>query len=188
MRPCVDLAIPEPAETAARTGNWRRLSVGVIRTMRYVLLSVCIALLLAATGCETSGQEENGAPPPIRVEPAPENHLYSISRVILEEVSVSHGSLDRSYPGAGRGSPCVIVKGRIRNMELDQSRVVLFAHGFNHAGQRVAETLDADGEISGQIVLQLEHGETGDFTLHLTECEETEVIRIFVFTYASNES
>ena len=82
----------------------------------------------------------------------------------------------------------MIIEGRIRNMELDQSRVVLFAHGFNGAGQRVAETLDADGEITGQLVLLLQHGERGDFTLHLSESEETEVIRIFALTYAGNAS
>ncbi len=144
--------------------------------------------MLAAMGCGADGSGGSQAGVSIRVEPSPEGNLYAFARVVLVDVTLGPGTYIRRHAGGTSTIPCVVVEGQVRNMDMDHDRVALFAYGYDLAGQRVAETLDADGEIAGQIVLQLEHGETGHFTLHLTECEETEVIRIFAFTYAGSES
>ncbi|NLE94432.1 MAG: hypothetical protein GX600_01935 [Dehalococcoidia bacterium] len=156
--------------------------------MRFVTAALCIMLVLAAAGCGTDGSAGSAAGSAIRVEPSPEGNLYAFARVVLVDVTLSPGTCVQRGAGGTSSIPCVVVQGQVRNMDLDHDRVALFAYGYDIAGQRVAETLDADGEIAGQIVLQLEHGDTGDFALHLSECDETEVIRIFAFTYAGSES
>jgi len=168
MRPCVEFRSP-PAEKPA----WDE-------TMRNALV-ILLATALAATGaCRSAGMPD--ATTEIRVEPTVEQNLYSFSRVVLKDVAVSPGVLDKRYPGLNIGDPCLIVQGSVRNMDIDNPHVAMFAYGYNRVGERVAETLDAEG-VMGQIKLYLQYGETGSFTLHLNANDEIETVRIFSFTY-----
>jgi len=149
-------------------------------TLKSIIVILLAAALVLAGGCRSTTAPDVASG--IRVEPALEENLYSYSRVVLEEVTISPGVIDQQYPGADIGQPALIVTVVVRNMDPDNFRVAMFAYGYNCAGERVAGTLDAEG-VSGQITLVLKHGEAGPFTLHLDTHEEVESVRIFAFTY-----
>ncbi len=146
-------------------------------------LSLLLLLAVLTTGaCQTVDQSGPSSNPEIRVEPQLEQHLYSISRIVLEDVTVSQGVLEKRYPGGDIGTPCLIVQGLVRNMDLENGYVAMFAYGYDRAGERVARTFDAD-PIPGQITLFVPFGETETFTLHLNVHDDIETIRIFGYTY-----
>lgn len=149
-------------------------------TMRNTLVLLLLTSLAAAGACQSADTPD--ATTEIRVEPAVEQNLYSFSRVVLKDVVVSPGVLDQRYPGFNIGDPCLVVQGSVRNMDMDNPYVAMFAYGYSRVGERVAETLDAEG-VMGQILLYLQYGETGSFTLHLNANDEIETVRIFAFTY-----
>ena len=124
--------------------------------------------------------------PDVRIEPQPDQNLYSFSRVVLKDVHVSRGVLDHSYPGGTIGAPCLIVQGTVRNMDPDSGYVTMFAYGYDDLGRRVAETLDVGEGIPGQITAHIEYGKTASFVLHVEASAETESVRLFAFTYAGN--
>lgn len=149
---------------------------------------LAVLLLTIAVTASASCRAENEVPPPsgvdVRVEPELEQNLYSISRVVLVDVAVSRGVLDRLYPGSDTGDPCLILSGTVRNMDPDSTHLVLFAYGYDRSGVRVARTLDVDDGVPGQVLLVLGYGETGTFALHLDAPDVVQSIRVFAFTYA----
>ena len=148
--------------------------------MNNAVVILLVVALVSAGACQSTDQSQKAAG--IRVEPAIEQNLYSFSRVVLKDVAVSPGVIDQRYPGAMIGQPCLIVQGEVRNMDVDNWSVAMFARGYNRAGEQVAETLDAEG-VMGQITLHLEYGETASFTLHLNASNDVETVRIFAYTH-----
>lgn len=148
--------------------------------MKNALMILLIAAIASAGACQAT--DEPDAAMQIRVEPPLEQNLYSLSRVVLKDVTVGPGVLEQQYPGARIGQSCLIVRGDVRNMDTDNSSLAIFAYGYNRAGEQVAQTLDAEGVI-GQVTLNLAYGETGSFTLHLNACDGIETVRIFAYTH-----
>ena len=159
-------------------------SVG-LEYMKNTLAILLIAAIASAGACQATDAPD--ATTEIRVEPALEQNLFSFSRVVLKDVTVSPGVLEQQYPGARIGQPCLIVRGDVRNMDTDNSTLAIFAYGYNPAGEQVAGTLDAEG-VPGQVTVHLEYGQTGQFTLHLNASDEIETVRIFAFTHAGTLS
>jgi len=58
----------------------------------------------------------------------------------------------------------------------------MFANGYDGEGEQVAWPLD-NAHISSQILLIIENGETGEFTIHLNTAENIKTIRIFANSY-----
>ena len=153
--------------------------------MKNTLAILLIAAIASAGACQAA--DEPDAAVEMRVEPELEQNLYSFSRVVLINVTVSPGVLEHQYPGASIGQKCLIVRGDVRNMDTDNSTLAIFAYGYNRAGEQVAGTLDAEG-VPGQVTVHLEYGQTGQFTLHLNASDEIETVRIFAFTHAGTLS
>jgi hypothetical protein len=108
------------------------------------------------------------------------------SGAILGVVLVKNSRSDRdfvspSYPQGTvkKGAKIVEVSGAVLNTDPQNNAIVLYAEGYDQSGRQVAWTLDG----LGQILLRLETGQSGDFTLHLNTDEYLKTIWIFASSY-----
>jgi hypothetical protein len=110
------------------------------------------------------------------------------SEVLLQAVQINKGVSDKQYTSVNlnhpinQGKDILEINGTIQNNSLINKFITLYAEGYDTKGKQVVWTLD--GNIQGYLVIHLETGETGEFTLHLNFTENVKSIRLF----ASNSS
>ena len=148
------------------------------------LILILITSVALPTGCTINE---------IEVLPAAGNYLYDTHDEPLEvfpiDVQVEQSISDEEYfpawyPGdkVDVGESILVVSGTIRNEHTENTYISMFASGYDGEGEKVSWTLDS-AHISGQILLILENGETGEFTIHFNTAENIETIRIFADSY-----
>ena len=129
----------------------------------------------------------------IPISPSPGSSLTNSentsSEVILEDVQVCKGVSNKQYLNlwypeekVDAGEPILVVCGTIQNKHRQNTYITLDAEGYDAKGQQVSWTLDA-AHIPGQIALQLETEEKGQFILHLNIDKNIKSIRIFANNY-----
>jgi len=117
----------------------------------------------------------------IEVFPAAGNYLCDThdepTEVFLINVQVEQSISDEEYfsfwyPGhkVDVGESILVVSGTVRNEHMENRYITLLPEGYDGEGEQVAWTLDA-ALIFGQILLIIENGETGEFTIH-RQCPE----------------
>ena len=110
------------------------------------------------------------------------------SEVLLQAVQINKGISDKQYTSVNLNHPIkagkdiLEISGTVQNNSLINKFITLYAAGYDTKGKQVVWTLD--GNIQGYLVIHLETGETGEFTLHLNFTENVKSIRLF----ASNSS
>jgi hypothetical protein len=153
-----------------------------------ILLIIC-ALLVVMTVCTACNKDDL-----ILISPSPGAYLTNSqnvsSEVLLIDVQVTKGISYKQYHPleyivVNVGDPIIVINGTIQNKHKQNIHIAMWAEGYDATGERVAWTLDA-AHIVGQIGLQLENGETGQFTLHLNMADNIKSIRIFANNYAVN--
>jgi hypothetical protein len=117
------------------------------------------------------------------------NSENTSSEVILKDVQVCKGMSNKQYLNpwypeekVNAGEPILVVCGTIQNKHRQNTYITLDAKGYDAKGQQVSWTLDA-AHIPGQIALQLETEEKGQFILHLNIDKNIKSIRIFANNY-----
>ena len=117
------------------------------------------------------------------------NSQNESSEVLLKSVAIEKSVSDKQYfspwyPShtVNEGEAIFIVSGSIQNNHPANKWINMYAGGYDKTGKQVAWTLDASN-ILGQILLNLETGETGEFTLHLNPAENIKSITIFASNY-----
>lgn len=127
------------------------------------------------------------------VSPSPGSSLTNSentsSEVILKDVQVCTSVSNKQYSNSwyseekiNAGEPILVVCGTIQNKHRQNTYIALYAEGYDAQGKQVSWTLD-DAHIQGQILLQLETEEKGQFILHLNLDKNIKSIRIFVNNY-----
>ncbi len=117
------------------------------------------------------------------------NSESASSEVILNDVQVCTGVSNKQYwnpwypeEKVNAGEPILVVCGTIQNKHKQNTYITLDAAGYDAEGKQVSWTLD-EAYIPGQIALDLETEESGQFILHLNIDKNIKSIRIFANNY-----
>ncbi|AKG54408.1 hypothetical protein DGWBC_1794 [Dehalogenimonas sp. WBC-2] len=114
------------------------------------------------------------------------------SEVLLKNVLIDKGISCQNYGlpsfiSTGQpvqiGDPIWLITGTVQNQHPEYNYIAIWANGYDDKGNMVAVTLDS-AHIVGQILLYLENGETGTFTLHLNMASNLKSVHIFAHSYA----
>jgi len=156
---------------------------------RNLLICMILATVIGLMSCQSTGQ----IPDQIHFNPSPGSYIEDSegvsSEIFLQDFQLTAGESEEQYFiywDSGRkintGETIFILSGTMRNDHEKNRYIAMYAIAYDEFGQIVSRTLDAAHTL-GQILVSIENGDTGQFTMHLNTANNIDYVRIIARTY-----